>query len=115
MDEDRQVGLKQEIGARVRMLRNERDWKQQVLAELIGDKSHSTISEIENGRRMPSPATLHALAEVFDVSVGYLLGKPDADREGTPETRVLKDSMRSALDEIRACLDRAATLLTMFV
>ena len=112
---DRQVGLKQEIGARVRMLRKARGWKQQALAEMLGDRSHSTVSEIERGHRMPSPATLHALAEVFAVSVGYLLGKPDTDREGTPETRVLKDSMRSALDEIRACLDRAATLLTMFV
>lgn len=111
----KKIVLKQELGQRVRVLRNERNWKQQALAEMIGDKSHSTISEIENGRRMPSQATLYALAEVFDVSVGYLMGKPDADREVTPETRVLKDSMRSALDEIRACLDRAATLLTMFV
>ena len=112
---DKKTKFKQEIGARVRRLRNERDWKQKVLAEMIGAESHSTISEIENGYRMPSQATLYALADVFHVSVGYLLGKPEVDRDGTPETLALKDSMRSALDEMRACLDRAATLLTMIV
>jgi transcriptional regulator with XRE-family HTH domain len=115
MRADKKTALKKEIGQLVRALRNERDWKQQALAHMIGDRSHSTISEIENGRRMPSPATLRALAEVFDVSVAYLLGKPDAAPESTPETRALKASIRSELDVARSSLERAATLFAMFL
>lgn len=109
---DKKRVLKQAVGARVRALRKERDWKQQALAHMIGDRSHSTISDIENGYRMPSPATLHALAEVFDVSVGYLLGTPASEHESNSDVRLLKAQVRSVVDEIRACLDRAATLLT---
>lgn len=109
----KKTALKQEIGARVRALRNERKWKQDYLTALIGAKSHSTISEIENGYRMPSHATLRALAEVFDVSVGYLLGRPDSARESTPETRTMTASLLSEIDVARSSLDRLAAMLTM--
>ena len=115
MRRGKKTALKQEVGERVRTLRKERDWKQQVLADMIGDKSHSTISDIETGHRMPSPATLHALAEVFAVSVGYLLGKPDSASESTPETRAITASIRSELDVAMSSLERINRMLTLFV
>ena len=56
MRRGKKTALKQEVGERVRTLRKERDWKQQVLADMIGDRSHSTISDIENG---PPDAVTH--------------------------------------------------------
>lgn len=113
MLEDNPTALKHGIGQRVRALRKDKGLKQQALTEMIGAKSHSTISELELGRRMPSPATLHALAAVFQVPVGYLLGDTTPEPSETPETRALKASLRSELAEIRSCLDRATTLLAL--
>jgi transcriptional regulator with XRE-family HTH domain len=111
MHEDNLEALKEMVGARVRALRKERDWKQQTLTEMIGAKSHSTISEVENGHRMPSSATLRALAAVFDVSVDSLLGTTASEDSSTPETRALKASLRSELAELRSCLERATALV----
>jgi transcriptional regulator with XRE-family HTH domain len=113
MRKDNQIALKQMIGTRVRALRKERDWKQQTLTEMIGAKSHTTISEVENGHRMPSSATLRALADVFDVPVDYLLGKTASEDSSAPETLALKASLRSELAELRSCLERATALVEM--
>jgi transcriptional regulator with XRE-family HTH domain len=92
--------LRHALGERVRKLRQMHDLKQQALATMIGAASHSTITDIENGKRMPSTATLDALAEVFHVSVDYLLGKTPSDAANNPEVLALKASLRSELERI---------------
>ena len=111
MREDNPTALKQGIGNRVRALRKDKRLKQQALTEMIGAKSHSTISALELGRRMPSPATLHALAAVLQVPVWYLLGDMPPEPSADPEAPALKASLRSELAEMRSCLERATTLL----
>lgn len=88
------------LGARVRQLRKKHRWKQQALATMIGAASHSTITDIENGKRMPSTTILNALAEVFHVSVDYLLGKPLSAATNNPEVLAWKDSLRCELELI---------------
>lgn len=105
MREANKTALKHGIGQRVRELRKAKGLKQEALTAMIGAKSHSTISELELGRRLPSSATLHALAAVFQVSVGYLLGDTDAEQSDSPETRALKASLRSELAKLQSCHD----------
>lgn len=55
-------------------LRTEHKMTQEELAHLLG-VSRSTISSYENGSRNPDKETLIILANCFDVSVDYLLGR----------------------------------------
>lgn len=57
-----------EIGEKLRTLRNEKDYTLKQLAVLTGI-SISFISDIENGRRIPSLPNLEKLARVLGVSL----------------------------------------------
>ena len=61
---------------RIRDLREDRDLKQKHLAELL-NVHQSTYSDYELGRlNIPVPA-LNTLADFYQVSVDYLLGRTD--------------------------------------
>ena len=62
------------FGDRLKILRNEKGMTQSDLAKLL-DISPSTIGMYEQGRRDPDTKTLKFLAEYFDVSIDYLLGR----------------------------------------
>ena len=64
------------IGERLKILRNNRDISQRDLARSL-NVSPSTIAQYETGKRTPDADTLNALAQYFDVSVDYLLGRTD--------------------------------------
>ncbi len=61
---------------RLRDLRKERKLSMKKLGELIG-LSESTVSLYETGKREPDNETLMKLADYFEVSVDYLLGRTD--------------------------------------
>lgn len=66
-----------ELGERLKMLRIENHLRQDQVARLINvDKS--SISLYETGMRQPSYATLVRLADVFNVSTDYLLGRTNS-------------------------------------
>ena len=59
---------------RLRDLREDRDLKQKEMAELL--KVHqTTYSDYELGRVNIPTATLHLLADYYNVSIDYLLGR----------------------------------------
>jgi transcriptional regulator with XRE-family HTH domain len=60
------------IGDKIKRLRQEKNWSQDQLADKI-DVGRRFISNYENGKNLPSASTLQKLAEVFEVSVDYLL------------------------------------------
>ena len=60
---------------RLKELRKERQLTQQELGEII-NCTHTAINYYENGKRQPDLETLCKLADYFNVSVDYLLGKP---------------------------------------
>ena len=62
------------LGNRIRRLRQKADLTQVQLGKLLGCSS-STISLYEGGQRSPDTSMLVRLADVFDVSVDYLLGR----------------------------------------
>src|SRR5690625_994925 len=68
------------IGTRLRNLRKNKKMKQENLAKLLGI-NRATISMYERNQRTPSPDILKKYAEIFDVSVDYILGNNEA-KEG---------------------------------
>lgn len=68
---------------RIRKLRKEKGYTMKQLGEAIG-VAESTVSLYENGKREPDNETLKKLADIFNVSVDYL---------------VERSNFRNALDE----------------
>jgi transcriptional regulator with XRE-family HTH domain len=64
------------LGVRVRCLRTSKNVNQATLAELLG-VTKTQISDIENGKTTTSIDRLVRLADYFDVSLDYLVGRSD--------------------------------------
>lgn len=65
-----------DFAERLRQLRTKKDVTQVELGRLL-NLSKQTISSYENRGSTPDPETLQRLADYFDVSVDYLLGRTD--------------------------------------
>lgn len=68
--------LKEIFAERVKELRIKKNIKQSELGEIVG-LSDNAISDIERGYRLTSMEKLEALADYFEVSVDYLMGRTD--------------------------------------
>ena len=64
------------LGIRLKELRNQKKLTQKQLAEKI-NVTHVSISGYESGNRSPDTETLQRLADFFEVSTDYLLGRTD--------------------------------------
>ena len=62
------------IGDKIRQLRKGKEWNQKDLAELL-QTSRPTISNWETGRTSPDHEALRQMANLFGVSVDYILGE----------------------------------------
>jgi transcriptional regulator with XRE-family HTH domain len=60
------------ISDKIKRLRQDKNWSQDQLAQKI-DVGRRFISAYETGKSLPSATTLQKLAEVFGVSIDYLL------------------------------------------
>jgi transcriptional regulator with XRE-family HTH domain len=74
--------FKQQLGARIRELREARGWNQDDLGPALnkilrdgGERPQGTISRWEIGQTAPDPAELAALASVLECTTDYLLGR----------------------------------------
>ena len=56
------------------MLRKQKNIKQSELGEMVG-LTYTAISDIERGRRTTTIEKLVAIADYFDVSIDYLVGR----------------------------------------
>ncbi|WP_283683655.1 helix-turn-helix domain-containing protein [Parablautia sp. Marseille-Q6255] len=78
---DKETNSKNRIGKRVRELRTDKQLSQKALAEqlqLAGyDFNDLTILRIEQGTRFVPDYEVVAIAEYFNVSCEYLLGRTD--------------------------------------
>lgn len=71
------------FGQRVRALRELHHWTQSGLGELL-QVSGSAVLYWENGSSQPDYARLGKLAELFSVTVDYLLGRTDDPTASPP-------------------------------
>lgn len=65
------------FGKRLKKLRNEKGINQKELADKM-NTTKATISRYENDKQEPSVLILEKLAEYFNTSTDYILGKSDA-------------------------------------
>lgn len=95
------------IGEQIKNLRKERGWSQADLAtKIAGDAGQ--ISRYEHGRITPSVEAIVKFAELFDVSVDYLLVEDAARRPFRQSDDALGQRL-SDLDKLNDA-DRAAFL-----
>lgn len=78
------------LAKRIKLLRKQKGLTQKQLADLL-DISASTVAMYETGRREPDTQTLNKFAELFGVSVDYLLGREKTDMERLEENLALLD------------------------
>ncbi|SFL09482.1 helix-turn-helix domain-containing protein [Halanaerobium salsuginis] len=71
---------------RLKKLRKEKNLYQKELAEYLG-VSRPTITQYESGARKPDNDTLEKIADHFNVTVDYLLGRTD---ERSPADKIKK-------------------------
>ena len=83
------------IGESLRRVRKEHNLKQKDIAEAIGI-DRSTYSFYETGKTNPPIETMCALAKIYNVTIGYLIGK----EANNPELRVRANAVSSAVDPI---------------
>ena len=93
------------IGSTISLLRKEKGWSQGDLAEQIGASSEM-IGKYERNDNLPSIEVAFKLADVFDVSVDYLLGKGQHASYDRDTIRRLQD-----IEELDS--DTKNTLLTV--
>lgn len=84
------------LGERIKQLRKEKGWSQDELAQQISSDARQ-ISRYENGKITPSAEALVKLAEVFDVSIDYLM----VDQAPRRPLRVEDDGLLEKLEDIR--------------
>ncbi|MBJ9983618.1 helix-turn-helix transcriptional regulator [Bacillus sp. S70] len=66
------------LSIRIKELRKERKWSQKELGEKV-DVSESFISKVESGKKQPSREVTAKIAEIFNVTTDFLLGRSDEE------------------------------------
>lgn len=92
------------LAKRLRELREKRGLTQTELGKLF-NLSKQAISSYETGVSEPPPDTLHGIADFFNVSTDYLLGRTDDPRPG-------KSNFEEEFPEIVKVLRRGGRKLT---
>lgn len=72
------------LGQKIRDLRKQKHLSQTELGKYIG-VSQTTVTAWENGRAEPSSGYLSKLADYFNVTTDYLLGRPEKHEDDQEE------------------------------
>ncbi|HGF7649606.1 TPA: helix-turn-helix domain-containing protein [Enterococcus faecium] len=84
--------MSKDLVNRIIDLREKRDWNQAELGRKIGLEK-SAMNKIENGTRRVSTEELRKLAEVFNVTTDYLLGRNQTPEWATKEDIIELDKL----------------------
>lgn len=84
--------MSKDLVNRIIDLREKRDWNQTELGRKIGLEK-SVMNKIENGTRRVSTEELQKLAEVFNVTTDYLLGRNQTPEWATKEDIIELDKL----------------------
>ena len=82
------------IGKRIKELREENDLNQKQLADILGIQN-TTLSQYESGARTPSDDIKKAIADYFEVSLDYLMGR-NADSTYLPPDLKIPENVKNA-------------------
>jgi transcriptional regulator with XRE-family HTH domain len=84
------------FGERLRLLREEKKLTQNQIGKLL-KVSESSIGKYESEQRTPTPNTITKLADYFNVTTDYLLGRTP---HRTPEITIIAPSSDDARDDL---------------
>jgi len=105
--------LKKEVGERLKRERERKGLKQNRVSKILGIHN-STLAKYESGEREPDNETLNKLAELYEVSVDWLLGRTQQDNTINDQakndvlksyTRLPQHKRKIIDDMIKALLD----------
>lgn len=85
---------------RIKDLREDRDMRQSDLAQETGIDQR-TISNYETGKTAPDAYALIKLADFFDVSIDYLVGRTSIDASSEQKKNKIIDRIKTELDELK--------------
>ncbi len=94
---------KDKFGVKLKMLRKQRGITQENMAHKI-NASRSCISNYESGNRQPDNETIKLIADYFDVSVDYLLGR------SAVKTVLKSESLMTEVHEILSSAENSEAL-----
>lgn len=90
---------------RIKDLREDRDLRQTDVAEATGIDQR-TLSNYETGKTNPDSFALIRLADFFDVSIDYLLGRTNLRKDAADDVLQELQAARSMLDDAMSALRR---------
>lgn len=96
------MDISRDLGRRVRDLRTAHGWSQGELGHHTG-LHQTSISKIELGQRATTVDELVALADAFEVSVGFLLGRDEEPTQS--EVPWVTAEMLSHIEALRATVE----------
>lgn len=65
------------VAKRIREQREKRGWSQVYVAKQLKHKRSQNYANYENGFRMPDANTIGQIADLYETTIDYLLGKTD--------------------------------------
>lgn len=80
------------LSSRIKELRKERGMKQSELAKVL-HISQQAIGSWETGRTIPGADTLNDLADIFNVTTDYLLGRPNKQETKKDDVELSDDDV----------------------
>ncbi len=98
-----------EFKYRLRDLRRERNISGKTLAQCLG-VTDANVSQWENGRNYPNQSVLEKIADYFDVSLDYLMGRTDIKKPIIDITQIpygydkLTKQQKEVIDDLIAIL-----------
>lgn len=85
---------------RIRDLREDRDLRQSDLAKMVGIDQR-TISNYETGKSNPDSDALIRLADFFNVSIDYLVGRTQQDFYSSQDKKKMIENIQQYLEELK--------------
>jgi len=86
------------LGTRLKQLREERNITRKELSNLM-NITYSSLSKYETNERFPEKELLVRLADYFDVSLDYLLGRSNARKTNEPLNSAFHSISTEGLEE----------------
>ena len=85
---------------RIKDLREDRDMRQSDLAEAVGIDQR-TISNYETGKTAPDAYALIKLADFFNVTIDYLVGRANIDISTNKKRKAIIENIQNLLEELK--------------
>ena len=102
------------VGERIRKKRQDLGWTQEVLCGKVG-LSKSFLSELESGKRNVSAENLYNIAQVFGVSLDYLMAGKASKESRDPNFQVpIPNSLARFAEKEQLSFRKTLTLLNMY-